>query len=788
MKRSRLLRMRHILLFLFTFPAFITGFAQTVVPLQPHGPIPEYYRCPSHMTVAKQVEKRNAIGDKVSAEEEQFMREMNYYSQQRMLSGFVLFNDSMSSYVSRVAAEVLKDDPETFQKLHFYVYKSPTPNAFTSATGTILFTVGLLSQLENEAQLAYILCHEIVHFRQEHMLKGYMNREELNNTSTPGYLKQSSSLSFNQEQELEADRMGFEMFARTNYSKKEALRSFDVLEYSEFPFDDMPYDTLFFNQDHIKIPGGYYLKEVEPIYSDDNYDDKRSTHPNVRKRRMAMMTYLDTVQNPEGKSFIVSKNNFLQSRESCRYELCRLYLEVRAYPEAIYSSYMMLQKHPNDIYFRKIIGQALYNLAAYDQGSEGRGLFDMGYLFNPSSYGGKYSSLKRAGYYRKPAHKDYPGQQQQIFHLFNEMEADELTILALVYNWKIHKEIPGDSLQAKLCDNLFYMLVNKQNLHLSYFSTITPDEASVKLRQDSLQRVEETGETGDSKFSRLDKFKLSSEKERFTKFAFVELFRDTVFVAKFKYHSDHHNSLISTPDLSAFEEKTKKEKQALAAEEKKSGFEINRVLIISPDYEVYRQKQRRKEPDQDFTGSEQGQSGMTSLLKTEAIKAGVEAIVLNPLSMDSLTGDSMADLAALNEWFFEKRQHGSHAFATNVNNQAQADSIMKKYNTRYVMFTAVEASYYKRIQRPFWFGVSCLAVIPAVRAFIPRQNCVYDVAILDLKTGDVIHVSHEVVKRKKENESTHAFYYSLFEKIKKPAKEKANSGGGKPDTEEKRGM
>lgn len=777
-------------LLLLLSPAFIQ--AQTgTSPLKPAGPLPELYRCPSHITIDKEVARRDASGNPIPKDEEVFMREMLYYSQQRMISGFVLFNDSLSDYVSKVGAEVLKNDTATLNKLHFYVYKSAAPNAYTSASGTILMTVGLLAQLENEAQLAYILCHEITHYRREHMLKGYLNREELKNReNTPYYLLQSSYLSYNQEQEFEADRLGLDLFLQSSYSKKEAIRTFDVLEYSNLPFDDVPFDTLFFNQDYMKIPVGYYEKEVDPIYSDDNYDDKNSTHPNVRKRRMALMTIMDTIKDKEGSLFVVSKNEFLRVRESARYELCRLYLEEREYPDAIYASYMMLKRHPDDLMLRTIIGRSLYNLAAYSQSGGKRIYGEYDWLFGGYSYRGKYASLGRAGRYRVPNPEDYPGQQQQLYHLFGKIEPDELAALALNYNWRIYKSNPSDSLQKKICDNLISMLVNQQNLHLSYFSTISPNEAREQLKKDSLERVKETGETGDSKFTRIDKFKLSSEKELFTKFAFVELLKDTEFVARFKYYTDNRDAFISDTDLSMYDDKSKKERKAEEEKAKSYGYGITKLIISGPDFSEYNQLKRKEEPEQDYAASEIGQTGMTHLLKTEANKSGVQTIVLNPFTMDSLAGDTFADLALINEWFFEKMGHGSHDYALNVSNQTQIDSLIKKYGTQYVMLTTMEVYHYKKIQHPFWFGVSCLAVVPAIRAFIPRNQMYFDVAVVDIKTGEVILTDHQKVKKGKTPEVSSEFYKKLFDKMNKPKPpvEKKKDVDGKPATEKERGM
>lgn len=91
---------------------------------------------------------------------------------------------------------------------------------------------------------------------------------------------------------------------------KQALRSFDILDYAELPFDDITFDTTFFNTDYQIIPTGYFRKAVDPIYRDDNYEDRNSTHPNVRKRRMAIIAQLDSTKPEDQKYLLFQKTNF----------------------------------------------------------------------------------------------------------------------------------------------------------------------------------------------------------------------------------------------------------------------------------------------------------------------------------------------------------------------------------------------------------------------------------------------------------------------------------------------
>ncbi len=737
----------------------------TLQPLHPGGNVPDFFHCPSQESAEEKIEARRKSGNPMTAQEEQFTREMSYYAQQRVFTGLVLFNDSLSNYVTKVAAVLLKNDTALFGKLHFYVYKDPALNAYTSATGNILITVGLLAQLENEAQLAFILAHEITHFKQQHMLKGYINREELKEHG-PSYTWSSSYYSYNQEQELEADRLGFELYKESMYSISDAKRCFDILEYSDLPFDDMPFDTLFFNKDFMKVPVGYYKHDVDPVYTDDNYEDRSSTHPNVRKRRMALLATMDSVPETGRSHFINPKQEFLNVRESARYEMCRLLLGQRDYSAAIYASYMLLQKHPGDLELRKIVGYSLYNLAAYKQAGTAAFSFFGYYFFGSSS---RYGGLKRSSYYSTPDYEDYPGQQQQVFHLFSKMEADEMTVMALSYNWYIYRDDPSDSLQSRLCDSLFSMLVNKQNLHRSYFSTITPTAAQEELRQDSIRRAQETGEAGDSKYSRLDKFRVTSEKERFIKFAFVELMKDTAFAARFDYHTQHRRGLVYTGTTS-YSDETKEERDQRIADEKKYGAGVKKVIVVNPDYTYNHEPDRKEDPEMEYPKSESGQVDLCTIVDQTAQSEGVDAIVLSPFLMDSLDTDTFSDYALLNEWFYERVQYGTNPYAMNVANKAAIDSLIVRYGTPYVMFTNVEASYLKRIQHPVWFAISCVFVVPVVYGFIPREEFVYDAVVLDLRTGEVVQMEDKTNKRGKEQEHSVTFYKNFFNKLKKPVK------------------
>ena len=75
-------------------------------------------------------------------------------------------NPWVQDYVNRVGQRLVPDDSD---KLYaFKVTYHPIPYAYTLSTGTVLISTGMISLLDNEAQLAYVLGHELGHVYKNH--------------------------------------------------------------------------------------------------------------------------------------------------------------------------------------------------------------------------------------------------------------------------------------------------------------------------------------------------------------------------------------------------------------------------------------------------------------------------------------------------------------------------------------------------------------------------------------------------------------------------------------------
>src|SRR5690349_12416967 len=90
-------------------------------------------------------------------------------------------NKLVSDYVNRIGQQLVPADSDKL--FAFRLVAHPVPFANTLSTGTIYVSTGLVSMLDNEAQLAYVLAHEMAHVYKDHWkLKALMEigEEEYN--------------------------------------------------------------------------------------------------------------------------------------------------------------------------------------------------------------------------------------------------------------------------------------------------------------------------------------------------------------------------------------------------------------------------------------------------------------------------------------------------------------------------------------------------------------------------------------------------------------------------------
>ena len=152
----------------------------------------------------------------------------------------VALNQYLRDIVCRLSAEYCRD-------IRIYIVRTPYFNASMAPNGTLQVWTGLLLRVENEAQLAYILGHELGHYLRRHTVQQWRDHKTKANVmlffsiataaAKVGYIGSlarlaviGSILAFSREQEREADDIGFNMMAKAGYDTGEAARIWQALE------------------------------------------------------------------------------------------------------------------------------------------------------------------------------------------------------------------------------------------------------------------------------------------------------------------------------------------------------------------------------------------------------------------------------------------------------------------------------------------------------------------------------------------------------------------------------
>lgn len=175
----------------------------------------------------------------------------------------VEIDDFIEALGGRLAVE--SDNP--LQPFHFFVVIDPAINAFAGPGGYIGVNSGLILITESESELASVLAHEIAHVTQRHLYRAIEAARRLTIPSAAALLAailigtQSPELGqaaiiaaqagsaqyqidFTRDNEQEADRVGMQNLARSNFDPRAMPSFFERLDRSSRYYGEGPPEFL----------------------------------------------------------------------------------------------------------------------------------------------------------------------------------------------------------------------------------------------------------------------------------------------------------------------------------------------------------------------------------------------------------------------------------------------------------------------------------------------------------------------------------------------------------------
>jgi len=648
---------------------------------------------PDAFTQSSSAKYEEAITVNSSKTIKNFHLKSNFGLDELLKSGEVLFNDPISKYVSSIADEILKDDPETRKKLSFYTIKAVSVNAFATDRGEIFVNAGLLAHLNSEAELAFILCHEIQHFVLKHNLNSYVYQDKLKkNTSiykrNRQYDRVVSQHSYTRNLENEADEMGLKLFLKSKYSISDIAHVFDVLGKAHTTHSNEPFDYTFLETDLIKFHSSYKLKKVNPIVSYEEDDDELSTHPSVKSRREKINGLLKAETNDDRKSFIVSEAEFNRIQKIAIYELCDVLLKYRSYPAAIYHAFLVEKKYEASDYTRKIIIKALYGYAQYRNAERMNEISS-----SPDSI---------------------QGEMQHVFYLLKMLNDDELSILAARHCYDGHKKYPKDlGVEYMTKDMVEDVIIYAIESPDDYFKT----------------SKSENSETVDT--------------NNFAKSAFIDIWEEEAFKKmiengkryKEKFDKDDFENMSNSEAYAKYKKLKKKKKK-----EKEVGLRlgIDSLLFINPAYITI---DGRKNKGMKYIESEQKQLKYKEWIMEFADKLDLDVKVLDKNHINSkTTAEAYNDIVLINNWVEEVLDHNMFMICSNYN---EILPIVKKYNATKFVYTGAfhvrsRKNLFRQAGNVFMLGTPLSLPYGAYHLFKPKHNMLNFTLVLDFDKHTIL--------------------------------------------------
>jgi len=248
------------------------------------------------------------------------------------------------------------------------------PNAVSMGDGTIAINAGLVMHMNNEAELVFVVCHELSHYYLEHSQKAITKYvETINSESFQAELKRLSKTAYGANQQLEqmaksvafnsrrhsrdneaaADRQAFLFMKNTGYdcnAIKTCLELLDKVDDSlfykpispeqSFHFPDYPFRTKW-----IRKETGIFSEITDNSSFTQKEKDSLKTHPDCSKRILLLK---DSIQQlPAGKKFIVDEKTFNGLRKGFFKEIMEECYRGNDLSRNLYFSLLLLEEAEN---------------------------------------------------------------------------------------------------------------------------------------------------------------------------------------------------------------------------------------------------------------------------------------------------------------------------------------------------------------------------------------------------------------------------------------------------------
>lgn len=239
-----------------------------------------------------------------------------------------IFDKTINGFLQKILTEIYHSNPQiNTNDFYFLINKSLIPNAACYGNGIFSVNLGLFTLIENNDEMAFIICHELSHYILKHndkAIEEYIKtfsskdiKQQLNTASNKKYGRRSAvtsllkDLKFNfmkrsRSAETQADSLGFILFNNTKYNKQASINILKKLDMTDgmlfnnptnlkqnFTFEEYPFKEAWIEKEDKMFDTTESVNDLEVD------KDSIKTHPDIPLRiENIIHNYKITTTNP----------------------------------------------------------------------------------------------------------------------------------------------------------------------------------------------------------------------------------------------------------------------------------------------------------------------------------------------------------------------------------------------------------------------------------------------------------------------------------------------------------
>ncbi len=292
----------------------------------------------------------------------------------------LMHTDSLNGYVNSITQRICSKNPSlagsTFK---IFTYRTIIPNASSRGNGVLFINLDLAAKLSSEAELAFIICHEMAHDVRKHVMKGILQRSQMiHDDNFKKELKKATSQEFNsvkvtetvvlkfmarytehsRENETEADSLGLVLYRNAGYPLAVAVKAIQKLDSIDLPSYTKPLRLKeLFNSAELAFNDNWLKPSDENVALGGNLDDFKmpdslKTHPDCKLRAAAMKRIITREPTADTSSEIRCLQRYRDFRSACLLESVEVYLQNGLYSWALYNSLELMNRFPDNNYLK----------------------------------------------------------------------------------------------------------------------------------------------------------------------------------------------------------------------------------------------------------------------------------------------------------------------------------------------------------------------------------------------------------------------------------------------------